>query len=62
MFEELIIFNTWNFLSAKILPFYFNDLGLNIHSFVDFYPGSEFLQLILKSFKIGSYNRISNVV
>lgn len=44
------------------MPFYFNKLGLNIHSLVDFYPGSEFLWLIFKSLKIGSYNKISDVV
>lgn len=38
------------------MPFYFNNLGLNIHSLVDFYPGSEFLWLIFKSLKKGSFN------
>lgn len=38
------------------MPFYFNKLGLNISSLVDFYPGSEFLWLIFKSLKIRSFN------
>lgn len=33
------------------MSFYFNKLGLNIHSLADFYPGSEFLWLIFKSLK-----------